>query len=148
MARALLVTVGCAIAALCLMLAGHYGANIMFPVTSDPPPPPTEAPVPVSELPTSMLVRLYVPFWAPIAHLAACAVAAFIGGFLAARLMPGAFWPVWVVASVLGVWELVAIADIPKSFSFSATAAAICIAGAWLGAVASHVASKRSAPLN
>jgi hypothetical protein len=144
MAKPLLITVGCVIVALCIMLAGQYAANILFPVTSDPAPPPNESPVSTSEIATVLLVRLYVPFWAPIAHVAACVIGALTGGFLAARLTPNVFWPVWSVAGVLGVWELLAVADIPKDIPFSVFAAATCVGGAWLGAIASQIGTRQS----
>jgi hypothetical protein len=139
MAKALLVTLGCVVIALSIMLAGQYAASILFPVTSDAPTPPVEPMASTSEIPPALLVRLYVPLWAPIAHVAACVVAAFIGGFLAARLAPSALWSVWAVGGVLAIWELLAVADIPKDLSFSVIAAAICLAGAWLGAAASQI---------
>jgi len=140
MSRALLVSLSAVVVSLSLMLALHFVGNILFPVTSAQPTLSIGPAAPTSDIASVQLIRLYVPFWAPIAHLAACAIAALVGGFLVARFAPAVpWWPVWAVGGFLAGWELLAIAEIPKSFSFSATAAAVCLAGAWLGAVASHL---------
>jgi hypothetical protein len=139
MTRAFLVLLGSAAVALAIMLFGQYAASIMFPVTSDAPAAPVETMATPSEIPPLPLVRLHVPFEALVAHVAASVVAALTGGFLAARLAPGALWPVWGVAGVLAGWELLAVADNPKSVSFSVSVAATCLACTWLGAVLSQI---------